>query len=71
MEAEYKHYFNTFFVKIENLKSVVVILDEKIEYYNYYMPDSFSDYTKTTEKHFLNALNRTIFTINKKIINGL
>ena len=70
METEYKHFLNTFFVKIENGKSIVVYLDVKIECYDYILV-TYNDYEKTTEAEFLNALNRTIFTINQKIINGL
>ena len=70
METEYKHFLNTFFVKIENGKSVVVYLDVKIECYDYILV-TYNDYEKTTEAEFLNALNKTIFTINQKIINGL
>ena len=70
MKTEYKHFMNTFFVKIENGKSVSVCSDGKIEYYDYIL-DAFSDYEKTTEKEFLNALNKTILTINTKLINGL
>ena len=70
MKTEYKHFMNTFFVKIENGKSMVVCSDGKIECYDYIL-DSFSDFEKTTKKAFLNALNKTIFTINTKLINGL
>ena len=70
METEYKHFLNTFFVKIENGKSVVVYLDVKIECYDYILV-TYNDYEKTTEAEFLNALNKTIFTINSKVINGL
>ena len=70
METEYKHFLNTFFVKIENGKSLSVYLDVKIECYDYILV-TYNDYEKTTEAEFLNALNRTIFTINQKIINGL
>ena len=70
METEYKHFLNTFFVKIENGKSVFVYLDVKIECYDYILV-TYNDYEKTTEAEFLNALNKTIFTINSKVINGL
>ena len=70
METEYKHFLNTFFAKIENGKSVVVYLDTKIECYEYILI-AYNDYEKTTEAEFLNALNKTIFTINSKLINGL
>ena len=70
METEYKHFLNTLFVKIENGKSVSVNLGVKIECYEYILT-SYNHYEKTTEEHFLNALNKTIFTINEKIINGL
>ena len=70
METEYKHFLNTFFVKIENGKSVVVYLDVKIECYDYVLK-TFSEYEKSTKKDFLHALNQTIFTINEKTINGL
>ena len=70
METEYKHFLNTFFVKIENGKSVVVYLNVKIECYEYVL-STYDDYEKTTEEAFLNALNKTIFTINTKLINGL
>ena len=70
METEYKHFLNTFFVKIENGKSIVVYLDVKIECYDYILV-TYNYYEKTTEAEFLNALNKTIFTINQKIINGL
>ena len=58
------------FVKIENKKSVIVYLDVKIECYDYILA-SFNNYEETTEEVFLNAVNKTIFTINSKIINGL
>ena len=70
METEYKHFLNTFFVKIENGKSVVVYLDVKIECYEYILT-TLKKYKKTTEAEFLNALNKTIFAINSKVINGL
>ena len=70
MKTEYKHFMNSIFVKIENGKSVFVYLDVKIEYYDYIL-DSFSDYEKSTEAEFLNAVNKTIFTLNSKLINGL
>ena len=70
MEAEYKHYMNVFFVKIENEKSILIHLDETIEYYDYVLK-TFSEYEKSTKKDFLHALNQTIFTINEKTINGL
>ena len=70
MEAEYKHFMNTFFVKIENGKSVVVYLDVKIECYDYVLA-TYDDCEKITEEAFLNAVNKTIFTINSKLINGL
>lgn len=70
METEYKHFMNKMFVKIENEKSMFVYLDMRIEYFDYIL-DGFSDYEKTTEEHFMNALNKTIFAINTKLINGL
>ena len=70
MKTEYKHFLNTFFVKIENGKSLSVYLDVKIECYDYILV-TYNDYEKTTEAEFLNALNKTIFTINSKVINGL
>ena len=70
METEYKHFMNAFFVKIENGKSVVVYLVVKIECYDYVL-ETYNDCEKTTEAAFLNAVNKTIFTINSKLINGL
>ena len=70
METEYKHFMNIFFAKIENGKSMVVYLDTKIECYDYILK-TYDDCEKTTEEVFLNALNKTIFTINSKLINGL
>ena len=70
MKTEYRHFNNTFFVKIENEKSILIHLDKKIEYYDYVLK-TFSEYEKSTKKDFLHALNQTIFTINEKTINGL
>ena len=70
MKTEYRHFYNTFFVKIENEKSILIHLDEKIEYYDYVLK-TFSEYEKSTKKDFLHALNQTILKKKKKIINGL
>ena len=70
METEYRHFLNTLFVKIENGKSMVVYLDVKIEYYDY-IHEAWEDCEKSTEAEFLNALNKTIYDINEKLINGL
>ena len=70
MEAEYRHFINKIFVKIENGKSVYVYLDEKIECYEFIL-EAYNDYEETTQEVFLNAVNKTIFTINTKLINGL
>ena len=70
METEYRHFLNTLFVKIENGKSVLVCLYGKIDCFDYIL-DAFSDYEKSTEAEFLNALNKTIYDINEKLINGL
>lgn len=70
MKTEYRHFYNTFFVKIENGKSILIHLGKKVEYYDYVLK-IFSEYEKSTKKDFLHALNQTIFTINEKTINGL
>ena len=70
MKTEYRHFNNTFFVKIENGKSILVHTGMKVEYYDYVL-NAFSDYEKSNIEAFMNAFNETIFTINEKLINGL
>ena len=70
MEAEYRHFNDTFFVKIENGKSILIHLGQKVEYYDYVL-NTFSEYEKSNSKSFMNAFNETIFVINSKLINGL
>lgn len=70
MKTEYRHFYNTFFVKIENGKSILIYLGKKVEYYDYVL-NSFSDYEKSNIEAFMNAFNETIFAINEKLIKGL